>query len=258
MEDIEFVKLMLDACEQSKIIPIVILKTPKAGETVDNGMGVEFDLPPFAMIFKMTREADPRCDEWIFSDPPFGAYPDSKVKTFNVENITSIDGMVENLRDMDEYEVIWKNEEYKPRDPIVSKLEIQGNHLDLVYTNSYSLTVSFEEMRKYISDKSRDFESEREVFITALQEHKDFDTIVGNRYYPWDVVKYGDCKITETGLIFTFSCASKEVMWDLVERKEIEEALADVDAGRVIDHELVKERMNKIMGIIKQKYNNKY
>jgi hypothetical protein len=80
----------------------IILKTPNAGDEVDNGYGVEFELSPYAVIHK---------DNLMFDDVVW-----SKVCKWRRENVDLLmfdekclnDELIQNLNEMDGYEVVWR------------------------------------------------------------------------------------------------------------------------------------------------------
>jgi hypothetical protein len=84
---------------------VVILQTPRAGEEVDNGYGIDFDLAEYAVIYDNVEKY----------------YENSRMKyDFEIENKIdimtfskdgcdpSVEALCEELHDMDGYEVKWK------------------------------------------------------------------------------------------------------------------------------------------------------
>jgi hypothetical protein len=97
-----------DLFEKMESPAVVILQTPRAGEEVDNGCGVDFDLAPYAVIY----------------DNVENYYKHSRTKyDFEMENHTDImtfdsagctpdvDALVQQLNEMDGYEVKWRRDE---------------------------------------------------------------------------------------------------------------------------------------------------
>ena len=42
-------------CVTTNVKPIVLLETPRAKQEVDNGMGVDFELPQYSLIYKRLK-----------------------------------------------------------------------------------------------------------------------------------------------------------------------------------------------------------
>ena len=83
---------------------IVILQTPRDGEEVDNGCGLEFELPEWAII----NEGN------YYDSPNRGKLYDFERKHnigmmhFDKDRCSSVDGMIAALYDHDAYEVVWR------------------------------------------------------------------------------------------------------------------------------------------------------
>jgi hypothetical protein len=90
---------------------LFVLKTSRAGEEVENGMGVDFDLATYAVIH-----------EGSLYDSDLGEDKYSAVYKFEHENNTDImhfdkegctpnpEALCENLKEMDGYEIVWRKE----------------------------------------------------------------------------------------------------------------------------------------------------
>jgi hypothetical protein len=91
--------------EKMECPPVVILQTPNAGQAVDNGCGMDFDLSEYAVIY----------------DNGDNYYKKSRVKyDFEMENHTdimtfssegcspSIDALIQELNERDGYVVKWR------------------------------------------------------------------------------------------------------------------------------------------------------
>jgi len=84
---------------------VVILRTPRVGEEVDNGYGMEFELPEWIVIFS----GESLYEENLYHDwYKFLQENDTDCNCFDIEGCTTLDGFVQELHDRDGYEVVWK------------------------------------------------------------------------------------------------------------------------------------------------------
>ena len=106
---IEKIRLLF---EQMGSPAIVILQTPRAGEEVDNGMGVDFELAPYAIIYSDDEEGN-GCKAYYEHYSKLSEF-EREHKTdfmcFSEAGCASIDGMIEELHSRDGYEVKWRKE----------------------------------------------------------------------------------------------------------------------------------------------------
>jgi hypothetical protein len=87
--------------------PLIILETPKAGEIVDNGYGVEFDLPKYAVI----HANEIRLKKSNYSRLlDFEKKENISLSEFNSSRCASIEDFINELSSMDSYKVIWRQE----------------------------------------------------------------------------------------------------------------------------------------------------
>jgi hypothetical protein len=87
-----------------KCFPEVILETDRAGEEVDNGCGVEFKLPQYAVIHSGDA-FNISTSKKIYE---FESENSIDIMKFNVNNCTSIEEMVSELNENDGYVVKWE------------------------------------------------------------------------------------------------------------------------------------------------------
>jgi hypothetical protein len=83
----------------------LILKTPKSGDEVENGYGVDFNLPPYAVIHKgrlHEKNADSRVFKWQ-------RLQEVEMMKFDIAGVTSLKGLVEQLG-RDGFEIVWQRE----------------------------------------------------------------------------------------------------------------------------------------------------
>ena len=94
--------------EEMKCSPIVILKTPRAGEEVDNMHGVDFELDPYAVIhrgnFYSEKKRDFRKDLYMWE-----VRNKTGIMKFDASGChRGIDALVQELHDRDGYEIVWR------------------------------------------------------------------------------------------------------------------------------------------------------
>lgn len=83
---------------------LVILKTPRAGEEVDDYHGGEFNLPEYAVIYKGDPyKKNPNIVDFEFREK-------TNFMLFDIEGCKNVDGIIDELEDMDSYKVTYKSE----------------------------------------------------------------------------------------------------------------------------------------------------
>ena len=86
---------------------VAVMKTPLAGQEVDNGMGVDFGLAPWAVIHKNDMQ-----DNSYRKKIKWERENNSDIMMFCSEGC-DINGLIEELKERDEYELLWKiSDEY--------------------------------------------------------------------------------------------------------------------------------------------------
>lgn len=198
-----------EICEENHAKAIVVLETPLAGETVDNGMGVESSLPRYALIFKYDKGYNMLNSELSYA---FYDYKDIKVGQFDADNITAIDDMINELSDTDKYEVKWRDKSYRDPQEYKSELFREAISLELRLVRLYSLKVTFDEIGRCCADKSCGYAYKGDFFNDILRDHPDFDTVVNNRSFPSDSAKLTDMHFCENGVVFVFQCKDESSM----------------------------------------------
>lgn len=88
---------------------LYILKTPRAGEEVDNGYGVEFDLPPYFVIFSGEIEDEKMTK--LKKLYHFREKNNVEIQHFSIENVSSVDEFLKELYDMDRYKIVWQRKQ---------------------------------------------------------------------------------------------------------------------------------------------------
>jgi len=198
-----------EICDGNHVSPIVILKTPLVGETVDNGMGVDFDLKEYALIFKYDKGytmLNSELSHAFYELERESDAPGFGVMNMDVEGVTSIDDIINELNERDKYEVIWRDESYKDPDKYKAELFRDAISVSLNVTKTYSLKVKFSEIIKYCSNKSSGYAYKSDFFNDVLRDHIEFDEVVNNRTFPGDSAKMKDFHFSEDGIVFVFEC----------------------------------------------------
>jgi len=104
----EVIKRIVDLYQKHKTPALVILKTSRAGEEVENGYGVDFDLPEYAVIYDDSNEGersmlDRNHDRYEMERQDF---PD--IFEFSLTGCPSVEDLIQEMFDRDKYEVIWR------------------------------------------------------------------------------------------------------------------------------------------------------
>jgi len=186
---------MIEFCEKNRDNCIALLKTPRAGEEVENGHGVEFELPPYALICK---------------DKDLLKLDGEKVNMFDVDGCRSLDGMIENLRDMDGYEVVWKNEAYvEPSRPVPEVMPDGYAFIEVRTGLRYTMKVKYDDLKTYFGERTKPSGNPHDLFIDILEFSPDFDRIVGNRSFPGDVARLEGTSFDGEGVTFEFVCGGR-------------------------------------------------
>jgi len=88
--------------------PIVVMRTDPDGDLVDNGYGVEFDLPPYAVIHEgdlLEMKANSRVMGWQRRHR-------TEMLKFDAAGCTNgIDALMCELEDRDGYKTVWRRAE---------------------------------------------------------------------------------------------------------------------------------------------------
>lgn len=169
--DIEKIKKF---CTDNEHSPVVILKTPRAGDTVDNGMGVEFDLREWALIYKRPKNSKRRSLELEIYNIQREAEDWSgnvDIQMFDVDSCSSIDGMIKEMNETDGYEVQWRDTTFV-ENRINSELIVGETNVEIKDKRYFDLKLSYEEIKKYISAKSDSYMHAWDLFSYALRDQQ--------------------------------------------------------------------------------------
>lgn len=111
MKQEEVIEKTIALYEKHKTPALVILKTSLAGGEVDNGFGVDFDLPEYAVIYDDSKEGersmlDRNHDRYELEN---NGFPD--FFEFGSEGCKpSMDALIQEMAQRDKYEVVWKRD----------------------------------------------------------------------------------------------------------------------------------------------------
>ena len=168
---------------------IYLLKTDRAGEEVDNMMGVEFELKPYAVIVLGHR---------LFS-------PDNVMVLTSREDPEQIEDMLHRLKG-DGYKVIYQNEAYKYPDEPVTRLERIDTDISFTIKKTYNLRISHEELNKYYKSRKDPSTYKSDLFNYLVEKNKE-----AVRGFSKDRFISGQIKLEEVffngdDVIFQYSC----------------------------------------------------
>jgi len=99
------VKKIKEFFESINYKPLIILETNSIGE-VDNGMGIEFDLPKYAVIHKSDSllELDKKAYIKLLE---FEKNENISLFQFSSSRCSTIDNLINELNSKDNYQIIW-------------------------------------------------------------------------------------------------------------------------------------------------------
>jgi hypothetical protein len=98
------IESIIDLFKSINAPALVVLKTQRAGEEVDNGYGVDFDLPPFAVIHQGSIHVEERYKkvyEWQRENK-------TELLKFDSTRCTSIEALCQELKETDDYNIVWR------------------------------------------------------------------------------------------------------------------------------------------------------
>jgi hypothetical protein len=185
---------LIKACKKDPKA-LYLLETSRAWEEVDNGMGMDFDLKPYAIV-TLDHDMKPCLDNLVFFE--------NVIVLNSTEDEKRIKGILSNLAN-DGYKVIWKNILYKyPRAP-KSTLDRTGTAIKLKIHKEYTLKVTYEELKKYYASRFKASTSERDIFFDLLDKNPEARALAPEDRFLGDSAKLKDTKYDADGVTFTFS-----------------------------------------------------
>jgi hypothetical protein len=194
---------IIQYCEQNKDNCIALLKTPRAGENVENGMGVDFDLPPYSIICHDRDKI--KLDDAVKNYIPATLL----VQKFEIENCKSLQGMIDELKERDAYEVIWRDETYKEPDKLKSELKIGDGDIECRLSISGSIKIYYSDLSKYFSDRVNPSNWQSDIFHEAIEDYNDKTDIIGCRFIG-DSAHLENVLYFKDYMEFVFSISAKE------------------------------------------------
>ncbi len=84
--------------------PEAVLETDRAGEEVDNGYGIEFPLPQFAVI----HHGDAYEESALNKVSEFQRENNVKILKFEFKGCSPLDGLLDDLNERDGYVIKWR------------------------------------------------------------------------------------------------------------------------------------------------------
>jgi len=193
-------QVMIQYCEEHKDNCIVLLKTPRAGEKVDNGVGVDFEITPYFVICHDRDKIDIKIEEkdrW------------NLIHNFEIENCKSLQGMIDTLKKTDGYEVIWRNAEYKEPSKMKSELTIGAGKIECELKIEGSIKILYSDLSKYFEERVNPSNWQHDVFHKALEDYNDQKDMVGCRFLG-DATHLTNIMYFKDHVEFEFVMTSKE------------------------------------------------
>jgi hypothetical protein len=177
-------------CNSNKNNVLYLLQTDLVGEEVDNGMGVEFELKRFVII-SIKGEGKTNFDDVMWLEVS--------------EDENHVKDMLARLAS-DGYVIIWKNEEYSYPQPVIGTIQRLGTEVTLKVERTYSFKITYEDLKKYYTDRKSASEYEHDLFYYLLEKHPDIEKIATGAGWLSDQVKMQDRFYDKDGISFTFTC----------------------------------------------------
>ena len=186
---------------------LFLLKTDRAGEEVDNGMGVDFDLKPYAVLTVNSDLKNPRGVRGEVSDEKIREFLMDKVMILTTrEDRETVAEMMGRLAD-DGYTPIWTNGEYKYPDDPITTIERLGTTVSFKVTRSYTLRASFEEIKKYYETRRNPSNYGSDLFNYLLGRNPEHKAITDKTRFLSDSAKLESIKFDAEEILFCFECA---------------------------------------------------
>jgi len=190
---------IINICKDIDVTPVFILETDRAGNTVDNGMGVDFDLDRYVLIY---RDNDPQGKY----DKIYKAFEHSEeldVNTFDINGCDSVDRFIVELGG-DGYKVIWENGDYKVPAFIKSDLKRISLLVEIKEVRKYELIVTYEEIKKYLNSSCQ-IKYHHDLLLKILKDSPERNNIFNEGRYELD--KVGDVLVRfgENSIIYSFT-----------------------------------------------------
>jgi hypothetical protein len=131
---------------------------------------------------------------WQFGSP--------EIHVLDISGCSSLQEMIEELGQRDNYKLLYKIENYKEPSPIF-QLQRLSSQIGLHIDRTYRLELSYQEVAKIGESFPR--LTSRETLTKILRLHPDYEKIVINAGFPLDSMHSFDVELTGMRVIFTFS-----------------------------------------------------
>lgn len=183
---------------------VAILKTDRAGDSVDNGMGVDFDLKPYYLLYQIeSREVRQKKD--AYSEASQVLY-DNELYDFVSSDYVHSDDLeedIERYRSVDNYNPIWISPDYKGTRPPDLSLQYHVGDISINTSRSYILFISYEELKRYTKEK-KSYYYQCDLFRVLVEQAHKNHKITDNKYYITDKARLKETIYTEKGIEFYF------------------------------------------------------
>jgi len=161
MQDNVFIDKCLEAFKDLKEVELIaILKTDKVGDTVENHMGIEFDLKKYYVLYQtISKETGGNSVAWEVASR---AIYDNDLDEWASSGYVHSDNVEEDIdryRSVDNYEPIWMSKNYKKTDPAKVNISRHNGSLKIQSKRTYKISITYEELKRYIRDKKAIFMS---------------------------------------------------------------------------------------------------
>jgi hypothetical protein len=181
-----------------------ILKTDRAGDTVDNGMGVEFDLKPYYVLYRLeTREVGSRSDLHNQASSAFYKSDLDHLISSDTTLSDDIEDDIERYRSVDDYNPIWITPDYKKVEPPRVTIEKHSGNISLKADRSYKMFISYDDLQRYLKDK-KTYYYQCDLFSALIERLQTTHQMVDNLYFVTDKAKLKETIYTEKGIVFFF------------------------------------------------------
>lgn len=183
-------------CKDNGIIPIVLMETDMAGQEVDNGMGVDFELSRFALIYRGKKKHDVMdvlARENILDE----------VNTFDINGCSSLDEMVEELASTDGYKEIYRNTDFREPEQVKADLIRKSVCVEVKEVRNYELLVPYSEIDKYLKETEQEC-YDRDLLLEILEHHAEKENVFREGRFNRDQVRTDGIIFCEGYLKFVF------------------------------------------------------
>lgn len=187
-----------------KVHLVAILKTDRAGDTVNNGMGVEFDVKPYYLLYQIESRKVHQTES-SFSEVSRILYDNGMDEYISSDSIHSdkLEEDIERYRSVDNYNPIWISADYKEIDKPTLSLQRHVGDISVCTSRSYILSISYEELKRYTKEK-KSYYYQYDLFRVLVEQVQKKHKITDNEHFITDRAKLKQTIYTEKGIEFYF------------------------------------------------------